>query len=61
MIHPEQKNDEVFLLNIREDELKQYNKTAPKKFLPLRLGKVAYQTNSLIVVPEYRPLFGKGK
>jgi hypothetical protein len=61
MRHPEQKNDEVFLLNIREDELKQYEKTAPKKFLPLRMGTVAYQTNSLIVVPEYRPLFGKGK
>jgi hypothetical protein len=61
MRHPEQKIDEVFLINIAESEFEQYKKTAPKKFLPLRLGKVAYQTNSLIVVPEYRPLFGRGK
>lgn len=56
--HPELRSGEIFLLNIPEHALPSYQNLIPNFLKSVRLGNVAYYTNSDEVVPEYRPLFG---
>lgn len=55
--HPEQEADEIFLMNVSEEEFRRYE-AERLGMKALRLGQTAYETNSTTVVPEYRPMFG---
>jgi len=63
--HPELQEGEIFLMNVNEDEFKQWVNNSPNSSLTdLRLGEKAYQTGGLVPVPaelNYRPMFGKRK
>lgn len=52
--HPELKNGEILLINVKNGE--RFSK--PSFVKSLRIGKVAYTTEGLDVVPEMKPLFG---
>jgi hypothetical protein len=54
--HPELKEGEEFLVNVKEGE--DWEKNLSKHFKSLRRGTVAYVTNGSEIVPDYKPLFG---
>jgi hypothetical protein len=54
--HPELKEGEEFLLNVKEGE--DWENGLQKHFKTLRRGTVAYVTNGSEIVPDYKPLFG---
>ena len=54
--HPELKEGEQFLFNVKEGE--DWEKNLSKHFKTLRRGNVAYVTNGSEIVPDYKPLFG---
>ena len=57
--HPEQKQEETFLLNITESEIKAGSWATPPSFISeLRIGEVAYTTGGVETVQGYKPLFG---
>jgi hypothetical protein len=53
--HPELKEGEEFLVNVRDDEKWE---TLKKYFKSLRYGTVAYVTNGSEIVTDRKPLFG---
>lgn len=57
--HPELEEDEIFLLNIAPEEFERFNTSRPKWVKSLRMGKIAYKTNSTVIVTEFVPLFAK--
>jgi len=52
--HPELQDNEQFLINLTEDEFKNWKK--PKSVKSMRMGKTAYNTSGKIV-KEFRPVF----
>ena len=54
--HPELKEGEQFLVNVKEGE--DWEKNLSKHFKSLRRGNIAYVTNGSEIVPDYKPLFG---
>ncbi len=52
--HPEQKDNEVFLINLKDGE--RWGK--PSFMESIRIGKVAYTTWGESIVKNYKPLFG---
>ena len=54
--HPELKEGEEFLLNVKDGE--DWENGLQKHFKTLRRGNVAYVTNGSEIVPDYKPLFG---
>jgi hypothetical protein len=60
-VHPEQKDGEVFLINIKPEEESQFTTNIPDFIESVRVGDVAYKTHSWDVSEGYKPLFGKLK
>jgi hypothetical protein len=54
--HPELKEGEVFLLNVKEGE--DWEKGLSMHFKTLRRGTIAYVTNGSEIVTGMKPLFG---
>ena len=54
--HPELKEGEQFLVNVKEGE--DWESGLKKHFKSLRRGEIAYVTNGSEIVPDYKPLFG---
>lgn len=52
--HPELQTNEQFLINLTEDEFKNWKK--PKSVKSMRMGKTAYNTRGEIV-KEFKPVF----
>lgn len=55
-IHPEIKENEIFLINLSEKEFENFDK--PSFIVSLRQGNVAYVTDGSKVVPDLKPVFG---
>jgi hypothetical protein len=53
--HPEQKENEVFLINAKVNE--DWHTNAPKWIESIRYGINAYYHNTNLVVEGYRPVF----
>lgn len=53
--HPEQKENEVFLINAKVGE--DWHTNTPKWIESVRYGTNAYYTNTTLVVEGYRPVF----
>jgi hypothetical protein len=56
--HPEMGDDEVFLVNVPEDD-ESYKNNIPIQFESVRMGKVAYAQNGQVVVEGMVPLFAR--
>ena len=54
--HPELKEGEEFLINVRDNE--DWETNLKKHYKSLRRGTVAYVTNGSEIVPDMKPLFG---
>ena len=54
--HPELKEGEEFLINVKDDE--DWESKLSKHYKSLRRGTIAYVTNGSEIVPDYKPLFG---
>lgn len=61
MEHPEIKDGEILLMNVKKGEPLNNIFAKNKTFEYIRLGDTAYKTNSTDIVPEMSPLFGKLK
>jgi hypothetical protein len=59
--HPELKDDEILLINIKPGEEAQFTTNIPDFIESVRIGEVAYKTHSWDVSEGYKPLFGKLK
>jgi hypothetical protein len=57
--HPELKEGEVFLINVKDGEAEDWKKSLSKQCKSLRLGNIAYVTDGSEIVTDYKPLFGK--
>jgi hypothetical protein len=55
--HPELKEGETLIFNVRSDEHMNFNDI----YSEIRLGEVAYTTYGVSIVPNMKPLFGKLK
>ncbi len=56
-VHPEQKENEILLLNVKPDE-PMFVHSLPDWLSSVRLGEVAYATNGVYIVEDMKPLFG---
>jgi hypothetical protein len=59
--HPELLEGEMFMLNGTPEEFERWQKSLPRGLESMRMGEVAYGTNSTVPVPaelNYRPFFG---
>lgn len=54
--HPELKEGEIFLINVKDGE--GWEESLSMHFKSLRRGEIAYVTNGSEIVPDYKPLFG---
>lgn len=54
--HPEQKPNEVLLINVKDNE--DWESRLPNWIESVRRGHVAYTTGGKEIVPEMKPLFG---
>ena len=54
--HPEQRENEIFLINVRDDE--NWENKIPNWIESVRRGKIAYTTGQKDIVPNMKPLFG---
>lgn len=55
--HPEQKDNEIFVINLSEEEYKKWYSELPDWIKSARLGDKAYKTNSTEIVKGFRPMF----
>ena len=54
--HPEQKPNEVLLINVKDNE--DWENHLPPWIISVRRGEVAYSTGGKDIVPDMKPLFG---
>lgn len=53
--HPEQKENEIFLINAKDNE--DFESNLPDWILSTRRGNIAYKTNSYKIVKDMKPIF----